>query len=252
MAKYELRLRARALRKQGNSLGSIAQQLMTSKGTVSFWCRDIALTEQQVAVLLANKRNGAKIGQLMGAATNKRKRFEKIEKYKEEGRKRLGVITNENLLIAGLSLYLGEGFKKARKVGFTNSDPKIIKFVMRWLEECFNVTREQLMASVLINEMHRYREREVVDYWARIMNLPMSQFRKTRYARVKNKKVYENNDTYFGTLTIVVLKSSDLFYRIQGLMDALLESKGRGSSTGESVGIITPRLGVRVSPPAQK
>ncbi|KKL92712.1 hypothetical protein LCGC14_1881960 [marine sediment metagenome] len=224
MAKSKLRLRARGLRKQGKSIREITKKIPSAKSSISRWCRDIELTQEQTRRLLANKESGIRRGQLKGALVQKQKRLTKIEEYKQEGLKRLRYISLDAFLIAGLALYLGEGSKKENKVAFVNSDPEIIKFMITWLKTCFDVPPEQLVCSVLINKAHQYREKEIRIFWQNSTGIPEEQFRKTRFVKTKQRKIYENQDTYYGTLTVRALKSSDLFYRIEGLMNGLLES----------------------------
>lgn len=44
MAKYDLRLKARELRRKGVSVKQIAQELKIAKSSASVWVRDIILT----------------------------------------------------------------------------------------------------------------------------------------------------------------------------------------------------------------
>jgi len=48
MAKSILRLKARELRQEGESIIVIAKKLSISKGTISKWCRDMVLSEEQL------------------------------------------------------------------------------------------------------------------------------------------------------------------------------------------------------------
>src|SRR3989344_6638739 len=119
MAKSKQRLGARDLRKQGMSIIRIASLVNVAKSTVSLWCRDIDLTEEQKARLIASREDGLKRGQLMGAEIQKRRRLEKIENYKLEGITTLSNMRSEEYFIAGLSFYIAEGSKKSRAVVFT-------------------------------------------------------------------------------------------------------------------------------------
>ena len=71
MARYKEKIKATVLRKGGMSIKKIAASLGLSKSTISMWCRDIALSEEQIQVLVKNKAEGLKLGQLR-AAENKR------------------------------------------------------------------------------------------------------------------------------------------------------------------------------------
>lgn len=224
MAKSKLRLRARELRQEGESIIVIAKTLGISKGTVSKWCRDIVLSEEQILKLLNNKSLGLKKAQLKGALVQKTRRLIRIEEYIREGYKKFEKFTSDQFFIAGLALYLAEG-RKTLRVVFTNSDPRIIKFMLKWFKEFFKISSDQISFYVYINEIHRNREKVVVDYWSNYLKVPLPYFKRVTFIKSVQKKVYENHDVHYGTLHFEVLKSSDLLYRIKGLIEGLLQHK---------------------------
>lgn len=224
MASSILRLKAIDLRSQGVSIKQIAMQLKISTSSASKWTRDINLTSQQLDKLRINECNGKALGRLKSTMIKKEIRLEKIEKSRREGAVIVGNINKRELLLLGLALYWGEGGKKNRRVEFCNSDPRMVKFLILWLIKCFEVRSEDLICWVGINEIHEPRESIVREYWSKVLNLPLGQFRKTSYKRVKSKKVYANFDQHFGTLSIVVAKSTNLYYQIMGLIDSLYGS----------------------------
>lgn len=242
MAKSVLRIKARKLRQQGFGVKEIARTISIPQSTVSKWVRDIILTLEQWEQLQKRSLKGAEKGRLLGAFSQKRRRLAKIEKYINDGKSKLATLNEREFLIAGLAIYWGEGSKKKRRVEFCNSDPEMVKFVTRWLKLCFNVLKEDLICWVGINEAHMDREIEVRKYWSELMEIPLERFRKTSYKRVKSQKVYENFNQHFGTLYITVAKSSELFYKINGLINGLINGS---VAQWESERLITARSQVR-------
>jgi len=222
MAKSKLRLQARALRGGGESIVVISHNLGIPKSTVSLWCRDIILTEEQTLRLLSNKFLGLRKAQLKGALFQKTKRLAKIEKYFLEGQKKFENFSSGQFFVAGLALYLAEG-RKTQRVVFTNFNPKIITFMLRWFGEFFSIYMDQMAFYVYINEIHRGREIKVLNYWSQYLGVPLHNFKPVTYIKSVQKKIYENHDTHYGTLHFEVLKSRDLLYRIWGLIDGLLQ-----------------------------
>lgn len=147
--------------------------------------------------------------------------------YEEEGLKVLGEVSNRDILLMGLGLYLGEGAKSGNRVRFSNSNPSIIRLFITWMEKSLGVSRSSIFCRVMINEIHRKREKIVREQWARILDLPLQQFQKTTFIKVRNKKIYENYDTYLGTVSVSILKSSNNQYRILGLMKNLMYKVGK-------------------------
>ena len=223
MAKSLLRIKSRELRKNGKSIKEIASLIGVSKGTVSLWCRDIELTKTQLENLMNRQENGLKQGQINAALIKRRLRKEKAERYYREGLARMANLSDKEQFIAGLALYLAEGAKKERRIKFINSDPKIIKFAVDWFIKFFQLPRERFIFSIIINEMHRNREEVVKNFWSKYLDVPLSQFRKSCFVKTKQNKIYENYDNYYGTINFRVLQSADLFYKIQGLLNALLD-----------------------------
>lgn len=225
MAKSELRLKARQLRKaEGKSIIEIASILGVAKSTVSLWCNDIRLTDAQIQNLISSKERALKKAQII-AAINKRERWlKKVEGYKQYGIKKLRNLSQKEYFIAGLSLYLAEGSKTHKKVVFTNSDPKLIRFMKNWLADFFSISEEDFKYYVIINIIHKDRENLVKDFWSKYLNIKATQFGKVSYVISKQKKVYENYNFYYGTMHMQVLKGADLSCRIKGLIEGLLSS----------------------------
>lgn len=225
MAKSLQRIKARKLRQNGMSIIKIASLVKVAKSTISMWCRDIDLTEEQKSNLLASKEEGLKRGQLMGAEMQKRRRLEKIEKYNLEGIRKLANIKPKEHFIAGLAFYIAEGSKGSKAIIFTNSDPVLIKFMMNWFINLFKIPIESFTFYLIINEIHQAREQIVKDYWVNYLGISSAQFRKTSFVKTKQKKIYENYDKYYGTIHFKILKSTDLLYKIKGLAMGLFKSE---------------------------
>jgi len=221
MAKSEEQIKARNLRKKGVSIRDISKILKVSRGSASLWCRDVVLTEKQIEKLHKQMVKGGYSGRLKGAHIQKESKQKKIRYYTEKGRQDIQQIKKRELLIAGLALYWGEGSKKDSRVRFCNSDPVIIKFIMRWFREILNVAEDRFIMHVMINRIHKERLNDVNIYWSKETSISIEQFRKPVLIKSKNEKIYENHFHHYGTLTIGIAKSSDLFYQIMGWLEAL-------------------------------
>ncbi len=229
MAKSLLKLEARKLRKNGLSVKKIASELQISKSTVSIWVRDIVLSVEQLEELRKSKIKGAELGRLRNALEQKNRRLKLIQESRIDGLKYLSGMTERELLIAGLALYWGEGSKKTRKIELCNSDPKMIKFFLIWLQTCFGIPISQMRCYVGINETHRKREQLVKYYWSEMTGIPLDQFTKTSFKKVKSKKIYDNFNEHYGTLSVKVSKPARIYYKIIGLIEGLAR---QGSSVG--------------------
>ncbi|MBI3075063.1 MAG: hypothetical protein HYY92_02525 [Parcubacteria group bacterium] len=213
---------AQKLRKEGLSIKEISQKIKSNKSTVSYWCRDILLTKEQLG-RLQDKQKASGMKAILAVAEKKRKqRIEDTALHAERGAQDVGAITKRDLFILGLALYWGEGYKKgSAETGFTNSDPFIIKMILRWFIECYGIQKEDFILRVSINQLHEGRIDDVVHYWAQTANLPTEQFTKSSLIKTKSIKVYANHNQHFGTLRVKVRRGTNLRRRILGSLKHL-------------------------------
>lgn len=223
MAKYALRIKARQMRSQGESVKRIASLLGVSRSTSSVWVRDIVMSVEQLEKLKQRSITGSERGRMLGSLVQKQRRIQRIEQSKKYGKKLLGKLVHREFFLVGIALYWAEGCKKVRKVHFSNSDPRMINFMIEWLEMFLGIKKDRLIAVVGINVIHKQREEIVKTYWVKTTGIPLSQFRKTSFKHTKAHKVYENFDNHYGTLSIEVLKPAEFYYKILGLVEGLAE-----------------------------
>ena len=92
------------------------------------------------------------------------------------GLDRIGVLSEEAFLVAGVALYAGEGSKRDGVVEFTNSDPAMIRFFCAWLRGQFDIDESKLRVSIYL---HQGLDLEAAStFWARTTAVPLSQFLK--------------------------------------------------------------------------
>ncbi len=223
MARTKDMLQAQAMRRTGKSLGEISVAVKASKGTVSAWCRDIALSDVQIRKLLRNKELGLRTGQLKAAENKRHKRMMLEQRFMQEGALRFRTLSDKESFAMGLALYMAEGAKTGNRVLFVNSDPRLVLFMIRWLGQFFGVPKSGIAPSVLINEIHRPRIGRVLDFWTGYLGVPRAQFRATVFVKTKPRKRYANHERYYGTLRFTVLKGREIWYTIHGLMEGLLQ-----------------------------
>lgn len=221
MAKSLERIRARELRLDGYSMKSIAQTVGVTTSTVSLWCRDIPLTELQMRKLIERSRLGSLRGRLKGAKVQQERRLALIEKYKEEGITKFSGVSEKEFFIAGVALYWAEGYRKGRKISFVNSDPSMMRFMISWFCRFFEVSLSEFRFRVDINEIHLEREEIVKNYWIETLGIPLSQFQKTSFKKIANKKVYINFNEHYGTLRFEILKPVRILYPLIGFIEGL-------------------------------
>ena len=227
MAKIIEKIKAQELRQKGWSINEIAQKLNTSKSTTSVWCRDISLTPIQIQRLVEKQTSKSYKGRLKGLEKIRQKRLQEVELLRKEGIKEIKKLNKKEFLIAGIAIYWSEGYTAPvnYEVGFTNSDPKMVLFMLEWFKNCCKVSNNRFSFRVGINEIHKDRVKKVEKYWSQLTGIPLSQFNKVSLKKTKIKKIYKNYNEYYGTLRIKVRQGTRLRRKIDGWIEGLISSK---------------------------
>jgi transcriptional regulator with XRE-family HTH domain len=142
--KTDERLVARALRREeGLSVPEIAAAVGVARSTASLWLRDVPLTAEQRAALLA--RNPAYNAALNGSRANAVLARARRCRWQEDGRRRARL--RDPSYLVGCALYWAEGDKNRNQVRLANSDPELIRLFVRFLREQFGVPDIQEVAG---------------------------------------------------------------------------------------------------------
>src|SRR3989339_1247515 len=135
-----LKTRAIKFRKTGLSYGEIAKKLNVSKSTLSYWLKDIPLTNEQ------QKRLYTKQVFILskGPQSQKERRKREVNKITSEAEKEIkSPVALETYKILGAALYWAEG-SKTNGLKITNSDPNLILFMVKWFKKILGVSPKDL------------------------------------------------------------------------------------------------------------
>jgi transcriptional regulator with XRE-family HTH domain len=156
---------ARVLRAQGHTLADIAARLGVAKSSVSLWVRDVEFAPRP---RLRGRRRGPNALQ--------RRKAEEIARLHEEGRARIGDLSDRELLTAGTALYAGDGSKRDGEVRFATSDPDLVRIFCVWLRRFFDVDERRLRVRLYLHEGLDLEA--AVSHWVAVTGIPADQFRK--------------------------------------------------------------------------
>jgi hypothetical protein len=109
-------------------------------------------------------------------------------------------------------LYWGEGFKRTREVGITNTDPSMIKFFLAWLIDSLKIPKQKIKIHLhLYNDMDPAKEKT---FWSKILNVSPKQFDKPYIKKIPSGRI--NHKGRFGHGTCVArVSDTRLAERIQ-------------------------------------
>jgi transposase-like protein len=194
---------ARQLRREeGASINEIARRVGAAKSSISRWVRDIDLTEEQRESL----RVAANNGHVKGRTMTVRLRREARAMAQKEGRTRAE--QGDALFLAGCMLYWAEGSKDRNRVEFTNSDPEMVRFFVRFLKTYWDLRDEQIRITCNPFADHLDKQRDIEQFWLDVAALPRQSLRKStvnRYSKYSKKK--RQNRLPYGTCPVRVART---------------------------------------------
>ena len=214
--------KALELRGKGKSLKKIAKRLGVSVSIVSLWCRNVELTETQKEKILLKRK--VKVRHLRYLA--KQSHLEKVSRVNrlfKQSKAEIKKLNEQEFFLTGLALYWAEGFKtlKEGRLGFCNTDPAMIKFMIKWFKRALKIKKEEFILRAEFNESHKSRTEEIESYWSRLTGIPLTQFNKPFYQHSAWLRDYSNRGSYFGVLRIRVRKSGELLNKMRGWINGL-------------------------------
>lgn len=229
MKYWEKKEVVRGFRQQGLSYREIRQKapFTISKSTLSQWCEDIKLTPEQKDRLDSLLKDGSYRGRLLGSKTTQLRRAREIKEIKEKAKSEIHVLTKNEFNLAGLMLYWADGNKKNR-VGISNSDPELIRMMMKWFRVVCGVADEKF--KPYLNIHCGQDELQIKKFWSEITELPIQQFGKS-YIK-KEGTGHRKNILYKGTIKVEIC-NKNLLYRILGWIEGVI-NKWAASSFGRA------------------
>lgn len=196
MMKKTLKERAIRLRRDGWSYNLIAEKLCVSKSTLSSWLSDIPYTPNDV---VRSRVNAALLKTVMASHSLRLKSFHKARLLAKQ---QVGSLSERDLMMLGLGLFIGEGSKNYETLHIMNSNPAVLKLAVTWICKSLGVPIGNLRIA-----LHLYpdnSERKAKAYWSQVSGVPLSQFEKSQVDRRTNKVARNRRKLPHGTAHIKV------------------------------------------------
>jgi len=150
----------------------------------------------------------------------------------------IGALSTREVLIAGAIAYWCEGaknkpYRRQDRVVFINSDPGLVKFFLRFLDEA-GVASAQLRFRLHIHETADVAGAE--RFWRGVTGAEPARFHRTTLKRHNPRTVRKNvGADYHGCLIVSVRQGADLYRRIEGWAGAIMAS-AEGPEQSDSIG----------------
>ncbi len=161
--------------KEELSYAEIRKRLGVPKSTLSYWLREFPLSKEKIKELKIKGWKKSEVSRERFRATMRKKKELKGQEVYNKYRKRFTKLSKDVFFVAGLMLYLSEGDKKNNtRISLANTDPKIIKFFVKWMTDFLNVSREEIKVQLhLYENMDIEKEKK---FWKSELGLSETQF----------------------------------------------------------------------------
>ena len=216
------------MRKRGMSYSEIENRTHVPKSTLSYWLKNLKLTEEQKKKLNEQRLEAMK----RGLEKKTSQRLQMIDQIKITSVKSINKISKRELWLMGIVLYWRERFLSGNEsdmregVRFTSSDPYLIKLFLKWLYEIGDIKNDEIKFNIFIGEKRRNSMNEVIEYWADVTNLSPNFFSSVYFQKERLKKAKRTikNKTSMGLLRVRVKSSSMLARQIAGWVYGIIKS----------------------------
>ncbi|OGE62719.1 hypothetical protein A2964_03025 [Candidatus Daviesbacteria bacterium RIFCSPLOWO2_01_FULL_40_27] len=165
------------LRRQGKSYNEIYKELCVPKSTLYLWFKNNKCSQDIKRNLIKKTQILARPQLKAMALANKNKWEIWHEKCRRDAAEEFARLKGNQLFIAGLMLYWGEGDKVIKNgiVRLSNSDPAMIKVFHSFLNKVLRVSAEKIVIKLIL-----YPDLEETvhkKFWSKFLNIPLTQFR---------------------------------------------------------------------------
>lgn len=169
--------KAIALRKKGLSYKDILKEVPVAKSTLSNWLSDLPLTESEKHLLKDRQNSNISRGRIRAASALRDRRLERDEITLKEAQIRFKELKDDPFFQTGIALYWAEGAKRNSFFAFTNSDPDMMKVMVKWIERFLNVDKNKIRARLYLHKPYMHEECE--SFWSKEIEIPIQNFGKT-------------------------------------------------------------------------
>jgi hypothetical protein len=224
---------ARALRRRGESLRSISVALGAAPSTVSLWVRDVPLQEAARARIESADpvRSRRRSGQLAWSRLSRDARLAAQDAGRRMAQR------GDPLHVAGCMLFWAEGSKQRSAVTFTNADPEMMRFFLRFLRDCHEARDDQIRLSVNCHLGNGLTLEEIEAWWLTRLQLPRSCLLKAAVNRPSSASRGVRRPLVYGTARLVVHSTAIA----QSIYGAIQEYAGFDRPEWVDLGLARPR-----------
>lgn len=204
-----LKQQAIILRKAGNSYAMIHSKIAIPKSTLSNWLSRIPFYPNEE---LSKRIGRAKV---KSAMYRHRLKMEDIEERRREAAREVGILSDRDIFMLGIGIYIGEGSKAIEEVRIVNSNPAVIRIGACWLRKFCLIRDEHIRMTI-----HAYPDTDIpksLRFWSKQTKIPLTQFGKTIIDNRSKKSDRKYKRLPYGTANLYVRGNGTLERGVKSL-----------------------------------
>ncbi|KKU22493.1 MAG: hypothetical protein UX31_C0001G0011 [Candidatus Nomurabacteria bacterium GW2011_GWA1_46_11] len=201
---------ARSLRNGGYSYSEIQKFVSVPKATLSYWFRDLELSESQIKRLQEKRSEASRRGTLERSKAVS----EAIEKIKASSSVQIGKISRRELWLMGVVLYWrNRNFGDVKKgVHFSTTDPELARLFLKWLKDIGQLTKKEIALDLFV----KGNSKKAITFWSTVTGFEESCFGRVYRYRKSTTLATEN-----GMIRMRVKASSMLARQLAGWIEGI-------------------------------
>jgi hypothetical protein len=217
LSRWERSELGKDMRRAGLSYSEIMGLVPVKKSTLATWCRDIDLTDKQIADIKV--RNPS----VPGTPRNtQRKRRRMIELIEAQASLEAIHLQDDPFWTMGVTLYWAEGSKTQRSLQLAHSEPEALRSFVRW---CRKFHRSDAVFSAALNLHHNNDEPGARSWWSNQLEIDLDYFTKTFIK--PDGTGHRKNHLPNGVARVTMRRSTDAFLTTMVWIDFLRDAYGR-------------------------
>lgn len=206
-----------SLRKQGLSYGEIRQKVSVAKSTLNNWLTlaGLTLTAEHLQVQKEKRKLGHVVATEAARITKKLRSEKILNTFIGDYHRYIA----DPAFVSGVMLYEAEGSKA--DFCFSNSDYRVIRFFVGFLEKYFRIDKTIDIGFRLY--IHKTRNKDlprILEFWSSKLGIPQEKFRISWKRNITFSR--KDNGDYVGQMTLRTGKVPLLTRKILAISDIIL------------------------------
>lgn len=150
----------RLLRQKGWSLPEIKKEIKVGYGTIFRYIKDVPILPEYQKLWLEKRKS-----------STRRKKIAEEEAAKKAKQTILSLSEKEKMIFLS-ALYWGEGSK--REFGLSNTDPDLVRVLIKGLDQALGISTDRLSLSIRIYE--DLDKEKCLKFWSEVTGVPVDKF----------------------------------------------------------------------------